>query len=574
MGFDGVNLDRFAVQLEADGHRMRSISARARKVRVMYRRRVRGPPGRGLGAFVERQHPVREVVQALLELVDGRQRGALATVVRAVGSTPQKAGARLVLQADGTTVGTVGGGAIEHAVLRALAEVIRTGESHIVAHDLGHDLGMCCGGRMDVFVEPIEPAPRLVAMGAGHVAQATAVLARGVGFRVAVVDDRDELNTAERFPGCEIVLEEPPSFLHRAAAEGRALGRYDWVLIATHDHALDEQTLASSLEQGPAYIGLVASRRKALRLVQRIAARRGPAVLERINRFLRPGGSRSRRPLAAGDRPQIMAEVVALRHGQDVSRMRSVGRGFDDPRLVRTLEGGAPTRPPRDGRPLEARRGTRRERSKPGDHPAEHTALDRLAERIRRDLDVLDYPRRQWLEYPENVGGPTNPRCRRRRRRAGWPCGRVRADARRVPTSSWSKTIPSGKPVRGFALRGCRRCGPQSTSPVRIGHPEPHIEAGGKRSTGKPVGARSGANPKEAWAAYLTFYRETLGIPLRAETRVGALRWDARENAWRVPCSSADAARRPAADVIFARRVVLATGIDGSGTWYLPGADP
>ena len=204
---------------------------------------------------------------------------------------------------------------------------------------------------MDVFVEPIEPAPRLVAMGAGHVAQATAVLARGVGFRVAVVDDRDELNTAERFPGCEIVLEEPPSFLHRAAAEGRALGRYDWVLIATHDHALDEQTLASSLEQGPAYIGLVASRRKALRLVQRIAARRGPAVLERIDRFYAPVG------LALGGRSppeialSIMAEVVALRHGQDVSRMRSVGRGFDDPRLVRTLEGSARPTPSRRAAP-------------------------------------------------------------------------------------------------------------------------------------------------------------------------------------------------------------------------------
>src|SRR6185369_1456290 len=70
-----------------------------------------------------------------------------------------------------------------------------------------------------------------------------------------------------------------------------------------------------------------------------------------------------------------------------------------------------------------------------------------------------------------------------------------------------------------------------------------------------------GLIPKEAWAEYLAWYRRTLGIPVRPDTRVGAVRFDAVERAWQVPCG---------AETLWARRVVLATGIDGSGAWHVP----
>src|SRR5262245_52614858 len=147
---------------------------------------------------------MREVAQAVLELLESGQRGALATVVRASGSTPQEAGARLLLRADGSFVGTVGGGAIERAVLAALEEALRTNTREVLVRELGYDLGMCCGGRMEVLIEPIEGAPRLVLFGAGHVAKPTAALARSIGFDVRVVDERAELLTPERFPGCTL----------------------------------------------------------------------------------------------------------------------------------------------------------------------------------------------------------------------------------------------------------------------------------------------------------------------------------------------------------------------------------
>ena len=268
---------------------------------------------------------LRDIAQALLQLLASRKRGALATVVQSSGSTPQKPGSRLLLLPDGTMIGTVGGGAIERVVVDALREALRTGQPRMLAHDLGYDLAMCCGGRMEVFVEPVEPIPRLVVCGAGHVAKATAALARTVGFDVTVVDDRDELNTAERFPGCERALVEPPEFLRAAT-----LGEGDWLLIATHDHALDEKTLEQSLSHAPKYVGLVGSERKVIRIVQRIVARRGPIAVGHL--YAPVGvdlGAASPEEIAVS----IVAELVALRHGRPAAHLRVA----DDARFAHAL---------------------------------------------------------------------------------------------------------------------------------------------------------------------------------------------------------------------------------------------
>lgn len=268
---------------------------------------------------------MREIAQALLQVLAGRERAALATVVRASGSTPQKPGARLLLRHDDTTVGTVGGGAIELVVIEALRQARRTGQSQMLVRDLGYDLAMCCGGRMEVFVEPVEPTPRLILCGAGHVARATASLARTVGFDVTVVDDREEYNSEERFPGCERCLVEPPEFMRNTT-----LGEADWLLITTHDHGLDEKTLEHSLRQKARYVGLVGSERKVVRLTQRVLARCGPIGIDRL--YAPVGidlGALTPEEIAVS----IVAELIALRHGKTSTHLRVA----DDARFDRVL---------------------------------------------------------------------------------------------------------------------------------------------------------------------------------------------------------------------------------------------
>ncbi|HYQ41242.1 MAG TPA: XdhC family protein [Polyangiaceae bacterium] len=270
---------------------------------------------------------MRDVVQALLELLTSRQRGALATVVRATGSTPQRPGARLLLREDGSTLGTIGGGAIEHTVLESLRRVLASRETEFLIRDLAHDLGMCCGGRMEIFVEPILPSPRLWLLGAGHVAKPTATLARSVGFEVHVVDEREELNTLERFPDCQRIVGDPSDELRKAT-----LGEGDWVLIMTHDHQLDEATLHAAAGKNAQYVGLVGSKRKVFRLVERVRTKRnGDFPLERV--YAPVGldiGAVSPEEIAVS----IVAELVALRHGRPAPHLRAVS----DVRLERVLQ--------------------------------------------------------------------------------------------------------------------------------------------------------------------------------------------------------------------------------------------
>lgn len=251
---------------------------------------------------------MQAVTEALLELLRNGQSGALATVVQVSGSTPQSAGARLLSCADGRTIGTIGGGAIEHAVLAALQDVQRGQAARLMHWDLARDLGMCCGGSMTVFLEPVSASPRLWLFGAGHVAQPTAALARSVGFELTIVDEREEWNTAERFPECRRELDDPGSVLAKAQ-----LGARDWLLICTHEHRLDEELLRAALKQPARYVGLVGSRRKVYRLLQRIAAREGAPP--DTSRLYAPVGLNLGAQSPAEIAVSIVAELVALRHG-------------------------------------------------------------------------------------------------------------------------------------------------------------------------------------------------------------------------------------------------------------------
>jgi xanthine dehydrogenase accessory factor len=269
---------------------------------------------------------MRTLIEAWLELLRTGQSGALATVVKVSGSTPQVAGARLLLLADGSTLGTVGGGAIERAVLEALREVRERQVSRSMSWDLGRDLGMCCGGSMELFLEPIGAAPRLWICGAGHVAQPTARLARSVGFEIVVADEREAWNTEARFPNARRELDEPSEVITKAG-----LGSRDWLLVTTFDHQLDERVLRAALGTEARYIGLVGSRRKVYRLLQRIAARDGQLDLRRV--FAPVGlnlGAVSPEEIAVS----IVAELVALRHG--VTSLEHL-RAVDEPRLKELL---------------------------------------------------------------------------------------------------------------------------------------------------------------------------------------------------------------------------------------------
>src|SRR3989454_3740061 len=257
---------------------------------------------------------------AAADLVRRSGSGALATVARARGSTPVPAGTKMLVGAEGRLIGSVGGGCVEADVIGAALDAQASRRPSLLTHhlnaDLAGDLGLSCGGTVDIFVEPLlsdesyvrvldsaaraesglvrtatqwtngpvktfEPlagrmagaaatltrdgrfveerliqAPRVFVFGAGHVGTAIARAAAAAGFRVVVIDDRSEYADASRFGDGIAVL---------AADVETALTRYamttaDAVVIATRGHRNDALILERIATSPAGYVGLLGSR--------------------------------------------------------------------------------------------------------------------------------------------------------------------------------------------------------------------------------------------------------------------------------------------------------------------------
>jgi xanthine dehydrogenase accessory factor len=144
-------------------------------------------------------------------------------------------------------------------------------------------------------------------------------MARAVGFAVRVVDEREELNSEARFPGCELVQLDPSEWLERNRCDER-----DWLLICTHSHHLDEQILERCLRQNTRYIGMVGSRRKVYRLLQRVAVKNG-GNLAGLERVYAPVGLDLGAVSPAEIAVSIVSELIALRHGKPGAHLRAIG---------------------------------------------------------------------------------------------------------------------------------------------------------------------------------------------------------------------------------------------------------
>jgi xanthine dehydrogenase accessory factor len=217
-------------------------------------------------------------------------------------------------------VGTIGGGCVEAEMIRRARHAIGQHRSQLAAYDLTPDQagedGLVCGGRMQVFIEPIEGVPTLLLFGAGHVAQPLARLAKSVGFRVEVCDDRAKFANAERFPGADRVLVEP----FTQAAASMTVGRSSYAIVVTRGHKGDADALQAVLGKGLRFVGLLGSRPKAVHVMTELEER-GVAtqVLAEIHVPLGVEiGAQSPEEIAVS----IMAELIAVRRGIDPAAVR------------------------------------------------------------------------------------------------------------------------------------------------------------------------------------------------------------------------------------------------------------
>jgi len=254
-----------------------------------------------------------DIYAELMRLSAVGEEAALATVISATGSTPREEGAKMLVRADGSIMGTVGGGAVEKAVIKEALEVIRRGRAKKLAYKLaaGGELGMICGGDTEVFIEPITAAPSLFIFGGGHIAVPLAKMAAIVGFKITVIDERPDFACVARFPDAAEVLAEdiPLSYGHLNIDKG------SYIVIVTHGHKGDEAALEGALKTSARYIGMIGSKEKNKAVFAHLLAK--GFSQEDLARVHAPIGLHIKAQTPEEIAVSILAEIIGVKHSAD-----------------------------------------------------------------------------------------------------------------------------------------------------------------------------------------------------------------------------------------------------------------
>jgi xanthine dehydrogenase accessory factor len=212
------------------------------------------------------------IYQALADIEKNNETAALCTVVKSIGSTPRHVGSKMLVYPDKKFIGTVGGGDLENRVLKEAWLAMSDGESRLLSYTMADpsrgDPGVC-GGTVEVFVEPILPPATIVVIGAGHVGKAVVHLAKWLGFKVAVSDDRAEFCNPEATPGADAYYPVPMGEL----AEHLKINKRTYIVITSRGSSVDVQGLPRLLEADAAYIGVIGSKRRWLTTVKALKAK-------------------------------------------------------------------------------------------------------------------------------------------------------------------------------------------------------------------------------------------------------------------------------------------------------------
>jgi len=253
---------------------------------------------------------MQSIYQALSELEKNNGSAALCTVVKSEGSTPRHVGSKMLVYPNGRFIGTIGGGELENRVLKTARGSLKDGSavtlSYTMADPSRGDPGVC-GGTVEVFVEPILPPAMIVVIGAGHVVKAVVHLAKWLGFRVAVSDDRAEFCTPESTPGGDTYYPVEMGKL----TEHLKINKQTYIVITSRGSGVDAAGLPSILESDAGYIGVIGSKRRWLTTVRALKEKGVPD--EQITKVHSPIGLELNAETPEEIAVSILAEILMIK---------------------------------------------------------------------------------------------------------------------------------------------------------------------------------------------------------------------------------------------------------------------
>lgn len=247
------------------------------------------------------------IFDTLRQAIADERAAALATVV--AGESP---GAKLLIQPDADLIGSLGDAALDALVRDDALDLLDAERSEARSYT-------AVSGETTVLIEVYPPPPHLVIVGAVHTAIPLTTCAHELGFRVTIIDPRATFATRERFPNADDLIVEWPD----EALPHVRLDRSTYVAVLTHDPKLDDPAVRIALEHPVRYVGALGSPRTQARRRENLREQGvSESALDRIYGPIGlPLGGKAPAELAIS----ILAEIVAVRRGQDVRRLKSPG---------------------------------------------------------------------------------------------------------------------------------------------------------------------------------------------------------------------------------------------------------
>ncbi|MBC2397072.1 XdhC family protein [Clostridium tetanomorphum] len=210
-----------------------------------------------------------KIMERITKELEMNKKVALAVITEVKGASPGKIGTMMAVFENGETLGTVGGGNLEHVVINESLKCLNEGLSKEYEYRLENDEGslhMECGGSVKVFIKSFVPKDKLLIVGAGHVGQSIYKFSELLGFNIIVFDDREEFANKENFPKADgIILGDIKESLLKYPVDENT-----YVIIVTRGHNFDEEALESVIYSKAKYIGMIGSKNKVKTIINNL----------------------------------------------------------------------------------------------------------------------------------------------------------------------------------------------------------------------------------------------------------------------------------------------------------------
>ncbi|MFQ5583383.1 MAG: XdhC family protein [Calditrichia bacterium] len=263
-------------------------------------------------------HPQKftPLAQKIKVAIEGGPAVALVIVLADESGPAVKPGTKLLIFENGEAEGSLGNSALKNEVVKAARKVAAQGDNKLLKTESGAEL----------YIEGFTTPPTLILIGAGHVNKAIARLAATMGFRIFVVDDREEFANKQRFPEAEQVFVSA----YEDCLKEVPLNSNTFIVVATRGHRFDDLALAAALKTKARYVGLMGSKRKTILIYKNLLKEGIP--LQKIQKVHAPIGLNIGALTPEELAVSVMGEIIMVRHGGDGAPL-----GFDRAYLKKVL---------------------------------------------------------------------------------------------------------------------------------------------------------------------------------------------------------------------------------------------